>query len=58
MSPTSPFPFSKLSLPLALALIGTHALAVRAAETPSAETWTQWRGPSRDGQVAGPSWPA
>ena len=58
MSPTSPFPFSKLSLPLALALIGTHALAVRAADTPSAETWTQWRGPSRDGQVAGPSWPA
>jgi outer membrane protein assembly factor BamB len=27
-------------------------------ETPAGETWTQWRGPSRDGKVAGPTWPA
>ena len=58
MSPTSPFSFSKLSLRLSLALIGTHAPVLIAADTPSAETWTQWRGPSRDGQVAGPTWPA
>ena len=58
MSPTSPLSFSKLSLLLALALISTHAPVLIAADTPSAETWTQWRGPSRDGQVAGPTWPA
>ena len=58
MSLTRPFSFSKLSLLLALALIGTHAPVLIAADTPSAETWTQWRGPSRDGQVAGPTWPA
>ena len=58
MFPTSPFSFSKLSLRLSLALIGTHAPVLIAADTPSAETWTQWRGPSRDGQVAGPTWPA
>lgn len=63
MSLTRPFSFSKLSLLLSVGLISTHAPAVRAADSPSsdspsAETWTQWRGPSRDGQVAGPTWPA
>lgn len=58
MSPTSPFSFSKLRHLLSIALIGAHAPAIVAADTPAAETWTQWRGPSRDGQVAGPTWPA
>ena len=58
MSPTRPFPFSKLSLLLSVGLLGTHSPALIAADTPAAETWTQWRGPSRDGQVAGPAWPA
>ena len=63
MSLTRPFSFSKLSLLLSVGLISTHAPAVRAgdspsSDSPSAETWTQWRGPSRDGQVAGPTWPA
>ena len=63
MSPTSSFSFSKLSFLLSVGLISTHAPAVRAADSPSsdspsAETWAQWRGPSRDGQVAGPTWPA
>ena len=58
MSPTSPFSFSKLRHLLSIALIGAHAPAVVAVDTPAAETWTQWRGPSRDGQVAGPTWPA
>ncbi len=52
-----PLSFRKLGFLLAVALIGTHAPVLIAADTPSAETWTQWRGPSRDGKVAGPTWP-
>lgn len=34
------------------------ALAALAAFTsPAAPDWPQWRGPTRDGQVAGPAWP-
>lgn len=38
---------------LTLSLFQTFDL--RAEENPA--TWTQWRGPTRDGQVEGPSWP-
>jgi outer membrane protein assembly factor BamB len=39
-------------------LIGTPAPVLITAATPATETWTQWRGPSRDGQVTGALWPA
>ncbi len=28
------------------------------ADPPKPTTWNQWRGPTRDGQVGGPAWPA
>ena len=28
------------------------------SDTPSAETWAQWRGPNRTGQTVGPDWPS
>ena len=28
-----------------------------AVASPAADTWTQWRGPERTGEVAGPEWP-
>lgn len=40
---------------IGLVLLWIPALA-QAQET-SPVTWTQWRGPSRDGQVSGPAWP-
>jgi outer membrane protein assembly factor BamB len=58
MFPPRPLSFAKLGRLLSIALIGTFAPALIATEAPTAETWTQWRGPSRDGQVAGPTWPA
>jgi len=44
---------------LALASAGTAALPhrVRAEELAAAGRWQQWRGPARDGIVAGPTWP-
>ena len=41
-----------------IALLSTCAavLAVDPAPPP-ADTWPQWRGPTRDGQYAGPAWP-
>lgn len=47
---------------LALAVAGFLVTSVRpeAADSPSAMTgtWPQWRGPSRDGKLAGPAWPS
>lgn len=39
-----------------LTALGAGAL-VR-AEAPAPAAWNQWRGPTRDGRVAGPAWPA
>jgi outer membrane protein assembly factor BamB len=58
MPPSCPLSFPKLGLLLAIAVSGAPASVLIAADTPAAATWTQWRGPSRDGQVAGPTWPA
>ena len=58
MPPSCPLSFPKLGLLLAIAVSGAPASVLIAADTPAAATWTQWRGPSRDGQVAGPIWPA
>jgi outer membrane protein assembly factor BamB len=37
----------------------TGAVLLVAAPIPAADdaTWTQWRGPSRDGRISGPTWP-
>ena len=43
-----------LCLGLSLLLVGP-GLAEAQNEPP--KTWTQWRGPTRDGQVPGPKWP-
>lgn len=41
------------------ALLSCSAAACFAADPPAAESaWPQWRGPTRDGKVAGPAWPA
>jgi outer membrane protein assembly factor BamB len=40
---------------LALCLAGCLSVDVAAGATPA--EWPQWRGPQRDGQVAGPAWP-
>src|SRR5712691_564272 len=40
-----------------LAVTSMMVAAGAEGQTPS-PTWPQWRGPSRDGQVAGPAWPA
>jgi len=44
-----------------VALIFTFSAAVHgtapAADTPPTPPWPQWRGPTRDGQVTGPTWP-
>src|ERR1022692_1968269 len=34
------------------------ALGNRACAGEKAAIWPQWRGPTRDGQVTGPAWPA
>lgn len=42
--------------------VGCNVLVVMsmfaAAAMAAGDTWPQWRGPTRDGQVAGPDWPA
>lgn len=50
---------SCLSVLLAVAFLGGSAVrgAEPAAESPAPSAWPQWRGPTRDGQVAGTSWP-
>lgn len=53
-----PFPYSRSALVLAVALIGAPAPILGANDTAGTESWAQWRGPSRDGLVAGPTWPA
>lgn len=50
--------FPKRSALILVALICSPALPAISADVPTAETWNQWRGPTRDGQVAGPLWPA
>ncbi len=49
--------FPPLAVILSFALSGAPTVIV-GATVPVVETWTQWRGPSRDGKVAGPTWPA
>lgn len=53
-----PRPFSSplRAVLLCVTLAGAFVPIIVAATTPAA-TWTQWRGPSRDGKVAGPAWP-
>ena len=58
MSLSRPLAFPNLGLLLAIAVSGAPAFVLIAADAPATETWTQWRGPSRDGQVAGATWPA
>ncbi len=53
-----PFLCSRFALVLAVACIGAPAPILGADDTAGTESWAQWRGPSRDGQVAGPTWPA
>lgn len=53
-----PFLCSRFALVLAVACIGAPAPILVAGDTAGTESWAQWRGPSRDGQVAGPAWPA
>jgi outer membrane protein assembly factor BamB len=47
------------STPLGPAVLGLLLLlpASAAAEPPTSTGWNQWRGPGRDGQVAGSHWP-
>jgi outer membrane protein assembly factor BamB len=45
----------RASLALGLALLAAAALPAR--EDKARPTWTQWRGPTRDGQVGGDPWP-
>jgi outer membrane protein assembly factor BamB len=42
--------------PLGAAVAGASVIAPAAAA--GAESWMQWRGPTRDGKVAGTAWPA
>ena len=58
MSVSRPFRCSVFAFVLAVALIGATAPILVADDIAGTETWAQWRGPSRDGQVAGPTWPA
>jgi outer membrane protein assembly factor BamB len=44
-----------MSVPLAI-LMGLHAVRLF-AQTPVDEHWSQWRGPTRDGHIAGQVWP-
>lgn len=44
----------RLTLATATIVIGILATSAQSA----APDWPQWRGPSRDGQVGGPAWPA
>jgi outer membrane protein assembly factor BamB len=40
-------------------MLSACAIGVRAGDAPPRPTvWNQWRGPTRDGQVGGPAWPA
>lgn len=51
---------NRLLFALALTLAGSLAvtpLPAQPANAPAKTTWPQWRGPTRDGQLAGPVWP-
>ena len=52
---SNPRPFHVL---LALMSLLVPALAAPRPATAEASAWSQWRGPSRDGNLAGPAWPA
>ena len=43
---------------LSIGLISAAVTASLHGEDPRDETWTQWRGPSRDGMTNAASWPA
>jgi outer membrane protein assembly factor BamB len=58
MSHPRPFSFPPRAVLLTVALAWTFAPLLVAADPSAVATWTQWRGPSRDGKVAGPAWPA
>ena len=45
----------KTTILLALAIVATGSLQ---ASDSAGERWSQWRGPSRSGEVGGPEWPA
>jgi outer membrane protein assembly factor BamB len=57
MSLHRPSSSPKLRSLFSIALFSLPALALVAADPAGTATWTQWRGPSRDGQVAGATWP-
>ncbi len=56
-----PLPFNirclKISLAMALTLSAGPASSLLAADESLPPTWTQWRGPTRDGKVSGAAWP-
>ncbi|MSU68779.1 MAG: hypothetical protein EXS40_09440 [Opitutaceae bacterium] len=58
MSLTRPFSSTTLSVLFSIALISSLTPVLVAADATATETLTQWRGPSRDGKVAGSTWPA